>query len=98
VLAGEIHLEQSVVTGGGAENRADLFGVYRKRDSFAFAAIENGWNFASLAEALGLVFASIGAGRSFYDDLCLSHAFVSFRENSHFIKIKSDRLKSVPLK
>jgi hypothetical protein len=46
VLTGEVNLKQSVVAGGGAENRADLLGVYRERDSFAFAAIENGGDFA----------------------------------------------------
>jgi len=76
VLAGQVHLEKGVVASGRAENRADLLGVYRERDGFTFAAIKNGGNFASLAEALGLVFAPIGAGRSFYDDLCLSHAFI----------------------
>ena len=76
VLAGEVHLEKRVVAGGGAENRADLLGVYRKRDGFAFAAIEDGGDLARQAETLGLVFAPIGAGRSFYDDLCLSHAFI----------------------
>jgi hypothetical protein len=76
VFAGEIHLEKSIVAGGRAKNRADLLGVQRQRDGIAFAAIENGGNLAGQAQALGLVFAPIGAGRSFYYDLCLSHTFI----------------------
>jgi hypothetical protein len=76
VFAGEVHLEKGVVAAFRAENRADLFGVQCKRDGVAFAAIQNGGNFASQAETTGLVFAPIGAGRPFYDDLWLSHTFI----------------------
>jgi hypothetical protein len=75
VFAGEVHLEKSVVAAGGAENRSNLLGVQRERDGIAFAAVENGRNFAGLTQAASLVLAPIGAGRSFNNDLSLSHTF-----------------------
>ena len=76
VFAGQVHLEKCVVAAFGAENRSDLLGVQCERDGIAFAAVEDRRNFAGLTQAAGFVFAPIGAGRSFYDNLCLSHTFI----------------------
>ena len=90
MFAAEIHLEESVVAAFGAENRADLLGVQCERDRIAFAAVQNGGNFAGQAQAPGFVLAPIGAGRSFYDNLWLSHTFIpSVKISKNFNCLKS---------
>ena len=56
MLSAEVHLKESVVTALGTQDRADLLGVQRQRDRFAFAAIEDGGNLARSGEAFVLRF------------------------------------------
>ncbi len=75
MLAIEVDLKKSVMAALGTQDGADLFGVQRERDGFAFAAIEDGGDSTGGAEPACFVFAARGAGCCFYYNLLLSHAF-----------------------
>src|SRR5271166_2809397 len=83
VLSAEVHLKQSVVTGFGAKNRGDLFGVDGERNRFPFAAIKSRGNSAAAAHTPRFIFASRIARRAFHNNL--SHSFFPSLE-SHSAK------------
>ena len=65
VLSAEVDLEQGVVAGFGTQNRGDLFGVYRERNRFPFAAIKSRGHSACHTQAPCFIFAPCFAGRAF---------------------------------
>ncbi len=88
MLAAEIDLEERVVAALRAENIADLLGVDRERERFAFAAVKHGGNLAGQAEAASFVFAAGFAGGCFDYDFCLSHlAFPSLTAKTFHCKL-----------
>src|SRR5216683_8338463 len=79
VLAVQVDLKESVVATFGAQNGVDLLGVHGERDGLTFAAVEDGGDSASHAQAASFIFSPLSAGGCFdyYFVLVLSHAFLS---------------------
>ena len=91
LFAGHVHLKESVMPCGRAQNRAQLLGVYREGDGAALAAVQNRRNFAGLAKPPRFVLAPSGSGRAFYYNLfrLLCHGLLSFPTVSGWVQVPS---------